>query len=646
MQCYQAPLRDMRFVLHEVIGSEELAGLPGLEELSPPLIDSILEEAARLASEVLLPVNASGDVEGCRLENGVVRTPSGFKAAYEQFRAGGWCGLAADPAHGGQGLPESVNKLVEEMICSANLAFSLYPGLTHGAYQALRDHGSEELKARFLPRMVDGTWSGTMCLTEAHCGTDLGLLRTRAVPQADGSYRISGNKIFISAGEHDLTENIVHLVLARLPDAPAGSRGISMFLVPKFVPGADGGPGARNGVVCTAIEHKMGIKASATCQISFEDATGWLVGAPHRGLQAMFTMMNSERLSVGIQGLGVSEAAYQGAVQYARERQQGRSVAGVKHPELPADPIIVHPDVRRMLLTMRAYAEGCRALSGWVARALDIAERGQEPAAKREAEDFTALMTPVVKALFTDLGFEAASLAVQVYGGHGFIRDHGMEQYVRDARISMLYEGTNGIQALDLVEHGATRAMWAFDQVTGNLDHYVFESGDTTWAAMDAHDPAGKACGPTFVSAVEAHFSKGTSWVAQDMPKLSHPGALKHMDYFYVASVKVRPGQGPDFEEALGKFAAAADKTKWDANWDTMGIIAGGRGAADYDMVWPNKSWAEMGEDPSPSAKAMMEHVYGKAAAAANRKRYLAAIEHSWSSIYKYDKDLSYIPAK
>jgi alkylation response protein AidB-like acyl-CoA dehydrogenase len=451
MQCYQAPLRDMRFVLHEVIGSEELAGLPGLEELSPPLIDSILEEAGRLASEVLLPVNASGDVEGCRLENGVVRTPAGFKAAYEQFRAGGWTALAADPAHGGQGLPESVNKLVEEMICSANLAFSLYPGLTHGAYQALRDHGSEELKARFLPRMVDGTWSGTMCLTEAHCGTDLGLLRTRAVPQPDGSFRISGNKIFISAGEHDLTENIVHLVLARLPDAPAGSRGISMFLVPKFVPGADGGPGARNGVVCTAIEHKMGIKASATCQISFEDATGWLVGAPHRGLQAMFTMMNSERLSVGIQGLGVTEAAYQGAVQYARERQQGRSVAGAKHPELPADPIIVHPDVRRMLLTMRAYAEGCRALSGWVARALDIAERGQEPAAKQQAEDFTALMTPVVKALFTDLGFEAASLAVQVYGGHGFIRDHGMEQYVRDARISMLYEGTNGIQALDLV---------------------------------------------------------------------------------------------------------------------------------------------------------------------------------------------------
>ena len=456
MQTYKAPLRDMRFVLHELMDSDDLARLPGLEEVTPDLIDSVLEEAAKLAENVLAPVNMSGDEEGCRLENGVVRTPRGFKEAYNAFRDGGWTAAACDPAYGGQGLPESVNKLVEEMMCSANVSFSLYPGLTRGAYQALHGHATDELKQRYLPKMVDGTWAGTMCLTEAHCGTDLGLLRTKAVPAEDGSYRVSGNKIFISAGEHDLTENIIHLVLARLPDAPPGVKGISLFLVPKFVPGADGRPGARNGVVCTSIEHKMGIKASATCQLTFEDATGWLVGEPHRGMRAMFTMMNSERLSVGVQGLGVAEASYQGAVSYARDRIQGRSLSGVKgagakDPGKAADPILVHPDVRRMLLTVRSYAEGCRALGAWVARALDEAERSPDPARRKEADDFTQLMTPVVKALFTDLGFEAASLGMQVYGGHGYIRDHGMEQYARDARIAMVYEGTNGIQALDLV---------------------------------------------------------------------------------------------------------------------------------------------------------------------------------------------------
>ena len=451
MQTYKAPLRDMRFLLHEVFDATDPPPRPGEEALAPDLIDSILEEAGRFVEEVLAPLNASGDEEGCHYENGVVRTPKGFKAAYDLFREGGWTALACDSDYGGQGLPESVNKLVEEMICSANLSFSLYPGLSRGAYQALRDHGAEDLKRRFLPKLASGVWIGTMCLTEPHCGTDLGMLRTRAVPQADGSYLLSGNKIFISAGEHDLTENIIHLVLARLPDAPAGSRGISLFLVPKFLPDAEGRPGARNGVLCTAIEHKMGIKASATCQLTFENAKGWLVGAPHRGLAAMFTMMNSERLSVGIQGLAIGEAAYQSAVAYARERIQGRSLSGVKNPDQPADPIIVHPDVRRMLLSMRAYTEGCRALGVWVAHALDAIERSAEPAAREKAEDFTALMTPIVKALFTDLGFDAASMGVQVYGGHGYIRDHGVEQYVRDARITMIYEGTNGIQALDLV---------------------------------------------------------------------------------------------------------------------------------------------------------------------------------------------------
>ncbi|MCJ2023091.1 acyl-CoA dehydrogenase C-terminal domain-containing protein [Methylobacterium sp. J-067] len=449
MQTYKAPLRDMRFVLNELHGSAE--ALPGHEDFTPDIADAILEEASKFCTERLLPLNASGDEEGCRLENGVVRTPKGFPEAYKAFREGGWTAMGADPAYGGQGLPAGINKLVEEMICSTNLSFGLYPGLSHGAYQAIEGHASEELKAAYLPKLVDGTWSGTMCLTEAHCGTDLGLLRTKAVPQGDGSYAITGSKIFISAGDHDLTENIVHLVLAKLPDAPKGVKGISLFLVPKFLPRADGTPGERNGVTCSALEHKMGIKASATCQMSFDDAKGWLVGEPHKGMRAMFTMMNSERLSVGIQGLGAGEAAYQGAVAYAKERLQGRSLVGTKRPDLPADPILVHPDVRRMLMTIRAYNEGCRALGAWVARSLDVMEHHPDPAERRRAEDFSALMTPVVKALFTDLGFESASIGMQVYGGHGFIRDHGMEQYVRDARISMIYEGTNGIQALDLV---------------------------------------------------------------------------------------------------------------------------------------------------------------------------------------------------
>ena len=451
MQTYTPPLRDMRFVIHELHDSSALAQVPGLEEMTPDLLNTILEEAGKFISATLLPLNASGDAEGCHYEDGVVRTPRGFKEAYKAFIDGGWGALSSDPEYGGQGLPQSAAKLVEEMICGCNLSFGLYPGLSHGAYLALKSHGSDALKNLYLPKLVDGSWTGTMCLTESHCGTDLGLLRTKAVPQADGSYRITGSKIFISAGEHDLTENILHLVLARMPDAPPGIKGISLFVVPKFLPNADGSVGARNGVRCTGIEHKMGIKASATCQISFDEASGFLVGEPHKGMRAMFVMMNSERLSVGTQGLGIGEVAYQSAVAYAKDRLQGRSLSGTKHPERPADPIIVHPDVRRMLMTMRAYNEGCRALGVWVANALDRMERLPESPERSEAEDFIALMTPVVKALFTDLGFEAANLGLQTYGGHGFIVDHGMEQFVRDARIAMIYEGTNGVQALDLV---------------------------------------------------------------------------------------------------------------------------------------------------------------------------------------------------
>ena len=451
MQVYEAPLRDMRFVLEELHEGDGFGDVPALAEFTPDLTRAVLEEAAKMAREVLLPINRNGDEEGCTLENGVVRTPKGFAEAWKTYVEGGWAGLSASPQWGGQGLPEAVAMLVSEMMCAANVSFSLYPGLTHGATTAINGHASEEIKAAYLPKMVSGEWAGTMCLTEAHCGTDLGQLRTKAEPQPDGSYRITGNKIFISAGDHDLAGNIIHLVLARLPDAPGGVRGISLFLVPKFLPNSDGSVGPRNGVTATAIEHKMGLKASATCQMSFDDATGWLVGAPNQGLAAMFTMMNHERVGVGVQGLGQGEAAYQSAVWYARERLQGRSLSGAKRPDLAADPIIVHPDVRRMLMTMRANNEGCRALAGWVSRALDAEHHSDDPEVRAKAEDFIALMTPVVKALFTDLGFENANLAVQCYGGHGYIRESGVEQYVRDARIAMIYEGTNGIQALDLV---------------------------------------------------------------------------------------------------------------------------------------------------------------------------------------------------
>ncbi len=451
MQVYDAPLADMRFVLHDLHADDGFGGIAKFAEFTPDLLDAVLEEAGKLATNTLLPINASGDAEGCRIENGVVRTPEGFREAYTVFREGGWCALASDPEWGGQGLPEAVNKVVEEMICSANLSFGLYPGLTHGATTAIEGHASADLKQAYLPKLVEGSWSGTMCLTEAHCGTDLGLLRTRAVRQADGSFRLTGGKIFISAGDHDLTENVIHLVLARTPDAPAGVRGISLFLVPKFLPGEGGALGARNGVSVANIEHKMGLKASATCQINFDDATGWLVGQPNKGVAAMFTMMNTERVSVGVQGLGVAEAAYQSAVAYAKDRLQGRALGGAKHPDKPADPIIVHPDVRRMLMTMRAYTEGCRALGGWIARALDAEAHGDDPETRARAADFVALMTPVAKALFTDLGHETANMAVQVYGGHGYIREHGVEQYARDVRITQIYEGTNGVQALDLV---------------------------------------------------------------------------------------------------------------------------------------------------------------------------------------------------
>jgi butyryl-CoA dehydrogenase len=451
MPAYKAPLRDMRYVLYDVMGGDDLTSLPGYEDFTRDTLDAVLEEASKICEEVLQPINRSGDEEGCAYENGVVRTPKGFRQAYDTFRDGGWTSIACDPDYGGQGLPAMLDTCVMEMICAANLSFGMYPGLSHGAYVALHGYGADELKQAYLPKLVDGTWSGTMCLTEAHCGTDLGQMRTKAIPREDGAYAITGEKIFISAGEHDLTENIVHLVLAKIPGGPKGIKGVSLFLVPKFLPDAEGRPGERNGVRCGAIEHKMGIKASSTCVMNFDDAKGWLIGAPHKGMQAMFAMMNTERLAVGVQGLGLAEASYQGAADYAKERLQGRALSGAKNPEKPADPLVVHPDIRRMLLTQRAYIEGCRALAMWASKMLDVAKKHPDAEERRKADDFIAITTPVIKAFLTDVGFEATNLGVQVFGGHGYIREHGMEQLVRDGRIAQIYEGANGIQALDLV---------------------------------------------------------------------------------------------------------------------------------------------------------------------------------------------------
>ena len=451
MPVYKAPMNDIQFVLHEVIGVEKLAQYEGYEEASRDLVDAVLGEGARMCEEVLQPLNLSGDQEGCHFENGEVRTPKGFKEAYDQYIQNGWTAMSADPQYGGQGLPHYLMTVMQEMICSANFSFGMYPGLSHGAYDAIHLHGSDELKEKYLPKLIEGTWSGTMNLTEPHCGTDLGLIKTKAVPNDDGSYKITGTKIFISAGEHDLTENILHLVLAKLPDAPEGTRGISLFVVPKFMVNDDGALGDRNSVQCGSIEHKMGIHANSTCVMNYEDAIGWLVGQPHKGLKAMFTMMNAARLGVGMQGLGIGEVAYQNALVYAKDRTQGRALDGVKAPDKAADPIIHHPDVRRMLLTMKAFNEGARLLAYSCGYHIDNVHKAQSEEERQFSDDWVSLMTPIIKSYMTDMGFEAANLAMQTYGGHGYIAEYGIEQFARDARIAQIYEGTNGIQALDLV---------------------------------------------------------------------------------------------------------------------------------------------------------------------------------------------------
>jgi hypothetical protein len=454
MPTYTPPLRDMQFVMHEVFKvTDEFKAMPQHAEVDVETINAVIEEAGKFASEVIFPLNISGDTEGCTLDQATheVKTPTGFKDAYDKFVEGGWAALSCDTAYGGQGLPFVLNQCLYEMMNSANQAWTMYPGLSHGAYEALHAHGTDEQKALYLPKLTNGEWTGTMCLTEPHCGTDLGMLRTKAEPLADGTYKITGNKIFISAGEHAMAANIVHLVLARLPDAPKGSKGISLFVVPKFNVKADGSLGDRNPIYCTGLEHKMGIHGNATAQIAIDGAIGTLVGQPHKGLAAMFVMMNAARLGVGNQSLGLTEVAYQNALAYAKDRIQMRSLSGTKAKDKDADPIIVHPDVRKMLLTAKAYAEGARALQIYCTLLLDKAHSHPDAKVRAESEELVALLTPIVKAFITDNGHTATNACMQVFGGHGFIKEWGMEQYVRDNRINMIYEGTNTVQSLDLL---------------------------------------------------------------------------------------------------------------------------------------------------------------------------------------------------
>jgi hypothetical protein len=525
MTAYKAPLRDMRFVLDEVFDVAKLwAELPALAEVvDAETAAAILEEAGKVTGDAIAPLNRSGDEEGCLWTDGAVTTPTGFPNAYKTYAEGGWVGVSGDPVYGGMGMPKVISAQVDEMINSANLSFALYPMLTAGACLSINTHATEELKRTYLPQMYAGVWTGSMCLTEPQAGTDLGLIRTKAELRADGSYRITGTKIFITGGEHDLTENIIHLVLARLPDAPTGPKGISLFLVPKVMVNADGTLGERNSLSCGSIEHKMGIKASATCVMNFDGATGYIVGAPNNGLAAMFTMMNYERLGVGIQGLACGERSYQSAVEYARERLQSRAPFGPQAKDKAADPIIVQPDVRRMLLTMKAVNEGGRAFSSYVAMQLDIAKFSNDPVARKRAEDRVALLTPVAKAFLTDLGLETTVHGQQIFGGHGFIREWGQEQLIRDVRITQIYEGANGIQALDLMGR----------KIVGNGGVlYKHFSDEIKAFANDASAELNEFVEP--LKAAIAHLDELTAWVLDRAATDSHEIGAASVEYLHV----------------------------------------------------------------------------------------------------------------
>ncbi|MDQ4135555.1 MAG: acyl-CoA dehydrogenase C-terminal domain-containing protein [Pseudomonadota bacterium] len=521
MPAYKAPVEDVLFLLTDVFQIERYNNLPGFADATPDTIEAILEEGAKICQEVLHPLNRIGDKEGCRRNpDGSVTTPAGFRQAYRSYAEGGWMGLSVPPEYGGQGLPYTLQVVMNEFASSANMAFSMYPGLTLGAMAALLVHGNEDQKNTYLPPMVEGRWSGTMNLTEPHCGTDLGLIKTRAVPNGDGSYAITGTKIFISAGEQDLTENIVHLVLARIEGAPEGTKGISLFVVPKVLVNPDGSLGERNAVACGSIEHKMGIHGNATCVMNYDGAKGWLVGEANRGLNAMFVMMNEARLGVAIQGLSQSEVAYQNAAAYAKDRLQGRALTGAKSPDKPADPIIVHPDVRRNLMSIRAFNEAARALVLWTALKSDVAHRSEDQGERQQADDHMGLMTPVLKGVLTDLGFENAVKAQQVFGGHGYIEEWGMSQFVRDARIAMIYEGANGIQAMDLVgrklPRDGGRAVMAFFNEVG------------AFCQEHADDEALRAY-VTPLQAALGHLQQATMWFMQNaMAKPDNAGAGAH----------------------------------------------------------------------------------------------------------------------
>jgi len=565
MPSYKAPVDEVLFLLTDVFQIARHNNLPGFADATPDTLEAILSEAGKLASEVLTPINRSGDLEGCtRHDDGRVTTPKGFREAYANLVEGGWIGISAPSEFGGQGLPATLTVAVNEFLASANLAFSMYPALVQGAIAAILLHGTDAQKKTYLPKMIEGVWAGTMNLTEPHCGTDLGLLRTKAVKQADGSYKITGTKIFISGGEQDLTENIVHLVLARIEGAPEGTKGISLFIVPKILVNADGSLGARNGVSCGSIEHKMGIHANSTCVMNYDNATGFLIGEENRGLPAMFTMMNEARLGVGVQGLAMSEVAYQNAAAYAKERLQGRALTGPKFPDKPADPIIVHPDVRRTLLTIKAINEAGRALALWTALQGDISHRSADDKERKAADDAMSLLTPVVKGVLTDLGFANTVAAQQMLGGHGYIAEWGMEQFVRDARIPMIYEGANGIQALDLVgrklpKDGGRALQAFFAEVQGFLAAHKDDAAMKTYAA-----PLNTALG---------HLQQATMWFVQNaMAKPDNAGAgatdfmhlfgLVALGYMWTriakaANEKLASGADGDAERYKGKLITA-----------------------------------------------------------------------------------------